>query len=66
MVDFLHDPSASEMDDREAEQRLRPSRFDDFAGQVKVLENLKVFVQWARQRDEAMYNELLHGPIGLG
>lgn len=66
MVDFLNDPSASEMDDREAEQRLRPSRFDDFAGQVKVLENLKVFVQAARQRDEALDHVLLHGPPGLG
>ena len=66
MVDFLHDASTAGMDDREAEQRLRPARFDDFAGQAKVLENLKVFVQAARQREEALDHVLLHGPPGLG
>ncbi|MDA9151251.1 Holliday junction branch migration DNA helicase RuvB [Schleiferiaceae bacterium] len=50
----------------DADQRLRPARFDDFAGQDKVLENLKIFVQAARQRGEAMDHVLLHGPPGLG
>jgi Holliday junction DNA helicase RuvB len=50
----------------EADQRLRPATFDDFAGQEKALENLKVFVQAARQRGEAMDHVLLHGPPGLG
>src|SRR6056300_1425159 len=52
--------------DGDADQRLRPARFDDFAGQEKVLENLKIFVQAARQRGEAMDHVLLHGPPGLG
>ena len=52
--------------DGDADQRLRPARFDDFAGQDKVLENLKIFVQAARQRGEAMDHVLLHGPPGLG
>jgi len=52
--------------DEEAEQRLRPARFDDFAGQEKALENLKIFVQAARERGEAMDHVLLHGPPGLG
>ncbi|HAG49439.1 MAG TPA: hypothetical protein DCL07_05865 [Cryomorphaceae bacterium] len=38
--------------EQEVDQRLRPARFDDFAGQDKVLENLKIFVQAARQRGE--------------
>lgn len=50
----------------ELERKLRPLSFDDFAGQDKVLENLKVFVQAARNRDEAMDHVLLHGPPGLG
>ena len=45
---------------------MRPLSFSDFAGQDKVLENLKVFVQAARNRDEAMDHVLLHGPPGLG
>ncbi len=52
--------------DREYEKRLRPLSFSDFRGQVKTVENLKVFVQAARQRDEALDHVLLHGPPGLG
>jgi Holliday junction DNA helicase RuvB len=48
------------------EQQLRPLSFDDFAGQDKVLENLRVFVAAANQREEAMDHVLLHGPPGLG
>jgi Holliday junction DNA helicase RuvB len=45
---------------------LRPDRFDEFSGQEKVLENLSVFVQAAKQRGEALDHILLHGPPGLG
>lgn len=48
------------------EKALRPLRFDDFTGQEKVLENLKVFVQAANLREEALDHTLLHGPPGLG
>lgn len=51
---------------QEFEQRLRPLSFDDFAGQDKVLENLRVFVAAANQRGEALDHVLLHGPPGLG
>lgn len=50
----------------EVEQKLRPLNFDDFKGQSKVVENLKVFVQAAMMRGEAMDHVLLHGPPGLG
>ncbi|MBU2649519.1 MAG: Holliday junction branch migration DNA helicase RuvB [Bacteroidetes bacterium] len=52
--------------ERELERVLRPGDFWDFAGQEKVVENLKIFVQAARQRGEALDHVLLHGPPGLG
>lgn len=52
--------------DRETEKALRPKGFGEFSGQEKVVENLKVFVQAAQQRDEALDHVLLHGPPGLG
>lgn len=50
----------------EIEARLRPALFSDFEGQKKIVENLKVFVEAARLRDEALDHVLLHGPPGLG
>ncbi|WP_367916426.1 Holliday junction branch migration DNA helicase RuvB [Leadbetterella sp. DM7] len=52
--------------DRELEKALRPLSFDDFSGQDKILENLKIFVAAARLRKEALDHVLLHGPPGLG
>lgn len=52
--------------DKEFEKVLRPSAFDDFTGQDQVLDNLKVFVEAAKIRDEALDHVLLHGPPGLG
>lgn len=52
--------------DKEVDKVLRPLQFADFAGQPKVLDNLEVFVQAARKREEALDHVLLHGPPGLG
>ena len=52
--------------DKELEQVLRPRQFGEFAGQKAVTDNLKVFVQAATQRGEALDHVLLHGPPGLG
>lgn len=52
--------------DKELEQVLRPRRFEEFAGQEAVLDNLKIFTQAARMRGEALDHVLLHGPPGLG
>lgn len=52
--------------DKEFELKLRPLTFSDFSGQPKVVENLKVFVQAALMRGEALDHVLLHGPPGLG
>lgn len=45
---------------------IRPRSFDDFSGQDKVLENLKIFVKAAQLRGEALDHVLFHGPPGLG
>ena len=50
----------------EVENTLRPGRFESFAGQPKVVENLEIFVEAARQRGDALDHVLLHGPPGLG
>ncbi|SOE21836.1 Holliday junction DNA helicase subunit RuvB [Spirosomataceae bacterium TFI 002] len=52
--------------EKEIERALRPETFDDFTGQAKVLENLKIFVLAAKKREEALDHVLLHGPPGLG
>ncbi len=52
--------------DRDAEVALRPKRFDEFVGQDKIKENLRIFVQAARLRDEPVSHVLLCGPPGLG
>ncbi|OFY62338.1 MAG: Holliday junction DNA helicase RuvB [Bacteroidetes bacterium RIFCSPLOWO2_02_FULL_36_8] len=53
-------------DDREFENRLRPLTFSDFTGQEKIVENLKIYVQAAKLRSEALDHVLLYGPPGLG
>lgn len=58
--------ASAEQGEKEIERALRPSLFDSFAGQDKVVENLKVFVQAARMRGEALDHILLDGPPGLG
>ena len=62
------DPSAENFSPEELdiERALRPVSFDDFTGQAQVLENLKVFVQAANLRGEALDHTLFHGPPGLG
>ncbi|MCX6250229.1 MAG: Holliday junction branch migration DNA helicase RuvB [Bacteroidetes bacterium] len=62
------DPTGNNLDqaEKEIEKVLRPSEFDDFAGQENIIENLKIFVQAAKQRKEPLDHVLLHGPPGLG
>ncbi|HPB89589.1 MAG TPA: Holliday junction branch migration DNA helicase RuvB, partial [Bacteroidales bacterium] len=50
--------------DRDIEGQIRPKEFEEFAGQDKVIENLKIFVQAALLRGEALDHILLHGPPG--
>lgn len=62
------DPTGENLSPEEfdIERALRPVSFDDFTGQARVLENLKIFVQAANLRGEALDHTLFHGPPGLG
>ena len=52
--------------EKDFENALRPLSFKSFSGQDKVVENLEIFVQAAKMRNEALDHVLLHGPPGLG
>ncbi len=53
-------------EDIDVEKKLRPLSFDDFTGQEQILDNLKIFVEAANLRGEALDHTLFHGPPGLG
>lgn len=67
MNEFL-DPTGDQLtpEENDIDRALRPENFDDFAGQESILENLRVFVAAANQREEALDHTLFHGPPGLG
>ncbi|MBQ8865491.1 MAG: Holliday junction branch migration DNA helicase RuvB [Bacteroidaceae bacterium] len=52
--------------EKDFENALRPLCFEDFSGQMKVVENLRIFVEAAKYRGEPLDHTLLHGPPGLG
>ncbi len=68
MSNPLLDPTGDQLasGEKELEKALRPQAFEDFSGQPGTLENLRIFVEAARLRDEALDHVLLHGPPGLG
>ncbi len=53
-------------DEKLVEKALRPKILEEFSGQQKLVDNLKVFIAAAKQRQEALDHVLLHGPPGLG
>ena len=53
-------------DARDEEETIRPQRLDEYVGQEDLKSNLKIFIQAAKQRDEALDHVLLYGPPGLG
>lgn len=53
-------------EEKTIEKALRPISLGDFSGQPKIVENLQVFIQAAKLRNEALDHVLLHGPPGLG
>jgi Holliday junction DNA helicase RuvB len=53
-------------EDQQVEQTLRPTRWDEYVGQQQVKDNLQVFIQGARSRNEALDHVLISGPPGLG
>jgi len=62
------DPTDEEYtgEEQQLERALRPKMLEEFSGQPKIVENLKIFIAAARQRGEALDHVLLHGPPGLG
>ncbi len=62
------DPSAENLSESEKliEKALRPKMLEDFTGQSKIVDNLRIFIQAAKARGEALDHVLLHGPPGLG
>ncbi|MFA7131938.1 MAG: AAA family ATPase, partial [Bacteroidales bacterium] len=62
------DPNSSRLNstEKDFERALRPLHFDSFVGQPQIIENLKIFVQAAKERKESLDHVLLHGPPGLG
>ena len=57
---------AMSQDEKQIEKALRPKELDDFSGQAKIVDNLRIFIAAAKQRGEALDHVLLHGPPGLG
>ena len=60
------DVEDKEFDSEDFEQVLRPKGFEDFRGQDQIVGNLKIFIQAAKERQDALDHVLLHGPPGLG
>lgn len=67
MNPFL-DPTEENLnaEDQQVEKSLRPKALEEFSGQPKIVDNLRVFIAAAKQRGEALDHVLLHGPPGLG
>jgi Holliday junction DNA helicase RuvB len=61
----IREQSASQSE-KDFENALRPLRFDDFNGQDKAVSNLRIFVEAAKMRGEALDHTLLHGPSRIG
>jgi len=67
MEEWLQGSDASfSSEEKTIERALRPGTMEDFSGQPKIVENLKVFIAAANQREEPLDHVLLHGPPGLG
>ena len=66
MADSFNPRTETSFRESEFDKVIRPQNFEQFSGQEKVLENLKVFVKAALLRGEALDHVLFHGPPGLG
>lgn len=64
--DFDYREEGPSQSENELDKVLRPKTFGDFSGQKKVIDNLTVFVEATKQRNEPLDHVLLHGPPGLG
>ncbi|MCB0535329.1 MAG: Holliday junction branch migration DNA helicase RuvB [Lewinellaceae bacterium] len=62
--EFANEPATGE--EKQIEKALRPKLLEEFSGQKKIVDNLEVFIEAAKQRGDALDHVLLHGPPGLG
>lgn len=66
MIDDRVISTSMELEDIDSEKTLRPKYFNEYIGQEKVKENLKIFIDAAKKRGESLDHVLLYGPPGLG
>ena len=64
--DRIMDPELEDIGEEKLENTLRPQTLQDYIGQDKVKENMKIYIQAAKKREEALDHILLYGPPGLG
>ncbi len=62
----LLSPDTFDTDEEISELSLRPQKLKEYIGQTKVKENMKIYIEAAKKRDEALDHVLLYGPPGLG
>ena len=66
MSEDITSPKPINAEDEHLDQSLRPSRLSDYKGQEQLKKNLKIFLQAAKKRNEALEHVLFYGPPGLG
>ena len=71
LEDFMEEnkiisPEIENMEEEKLEQTLRPQILKEYIGQTKVKDNMKVYIEAAKQRGESLDHVLLYGPPGLG
>ena len=59
-------PELNDINEERLENSLRPKTLDEYIGQDKVKENMKVYIEAAKKRGEPLDHVLLYGPPGLG
>lgn len=64
--DRIMDPGLEDIGEERLENTLRPQTLKDYIGQDKVKENMKIYIEAAKKREEALDHILLYGPPGLG
>jgi len=64
--DRIIDPELEDAIEEKLENTLRPQTLDEYIGQDKVKENMKIYIEAAKKRGEALDHCLLYGPPGLG
>ena len=62
----LISPELTDLNEERLENSLRPKTLNEYIGQDKVKENMKVYIEAAKKRGEALDHVLLYGPPGLG